>query len=116
MLPDNNRVLVEIRDVCPANTLGVLPHDHPAKVGVEQPFADTVRVLGSVGVAVVSSVIAAPPTNGTFDGRSAAEREEDLEGSRCGVALVRPQSVIASGDAEATAEVVDDGPNSSLQL
>lgn len=116
MLPDNDGVLVEIRDVCPANPLRVLSHDHPADVRVEQALTNTVRVLRGVCVAVVSPVVTAPPTNGTFDGRGAAECEEDLKRSSGRVAFVCPESVVASSDAEATAEVVDDSPDSCLQL
>lgn len=52
-----------------------------------------------VGVAVVSAVAARPPLDGTFDGAGATEGEEVLEGEGCGVGAVRPQAMVASGDA-----------------
>merc|ERR1712227_600766 len=36
VLPDNDRVVVEIRDVGTTNSLGVLLHEHPAEVRVEE--------------------------------------------------------------------------------
>lgn len=38
VLPHHEGVLVEIRDVDPANALGVLPHQEPAHVRVEDAF------------------------------------------------------------------------------
>lgn len=70
VLPSNNGVLVEIRDVGAANTLGVLLHDHPAEVRVEETLANRVRILVSVGVSVVSAVITRPPSDGTLDSTS----------------------------------------------
>ena len=32
-------------------------HDHPAKMGVEKTFADTVWILGSIGVAVMGTTV-----------------------------------------------------------
>ena len=40
MLPDNDWIFVEIRDISSANSLWVLLHDHPPKMGVEKAFAD----------------------------------------------------------------------------
>jgi len=45
VLPDNDRVIVQIRDVGSSDTLGVLLHYHPADVGVEETLADTVGIL-----------------------------------------------------------------------
>ena len=40
VLPDDNRVLVEVGDVGTASTLRVLLEDHPAEVRVEQTLAN----------------------------------------------------------------------------
>lgn len=56
VLPDNDAVLVEVGDVSAANSLGVLLHDHPADVGVQETLADRVGVLFGVGVSVVRAV------------------------------------------------------------
>ena len=40
LLPDHYWVLIEIGDVGPTNTFWILLHDHPAKVGVKEAFAD----------------------------------------------------------------------------
>ena len=41
---------------------------HPADVRVEKPFLNGVRIAISVGVAVVRTVVTAPPATRTFDG------------------------------------------------
>ena len=35
MLPANNSILVQVGDISPSNTLGILFHDHPTEVRVE---------------------------------------------------------------------------------
>ena len=57
VLPDNDGVLVEIGDIGTAGAFGILLHDHPAEVGVQETLANGVRILLGVGVAVVSTVI-----------------------------------------------------------
>ena len=116
VLPDNNGVIVEIGDVGAANSLGVLLHEHPAEVGVEQTLPDTVGVLVGVGVAVVSAVVAGPPSDGTLDGATPDGSQEDLERDRRGVGSVSPQTVVTSGDTETSSEVEGDGPDGSLQV
>lgn len=136
VLPDYDGVIVQVRDVSAADALGVLLHDHPAEVGVEQALADGVRVLVSVGVSVVGAVVPRPPADGALDGAAAHGRQEDLERERCGVGGVSPQPVITwrcvsmscreesqrrseehtSCDTHSGHEVVDDGPDSRLPL
>ena len=79
VLPNNNGVLVEVADIGAALALGVLLHDHPAHVGVEQTLADGVRVLIGVGVAVVGAVTVRPPADGALHGTRAASGEKDFE-------------------------------------
>ena len=79
MLPDNDRVLVKVGDVGTANALGVLLHDHPAKVAVEKSLAYAVGVLVGVGIAVVGTVVAAPPADGALDSTTANKSEEDAQ-------------------------------------
>lgn len=45
MLPDNDRVVVQVRDICPSDALGVLLHDHPTNVRIKQTFADAIGIL-----------------------------------------------------------------------
>jgi hypothetical protein len=66
VLPDHNRVLIEIRDISTADTLGILLHNHPANVGVEKAFSDAIWILGGIGVAVMSTMISAPPSDGAL--------------------------------------------------
>lgn len=85
VLPDNNRVFVEITDVGAANTLGVLLHDHPSQVGVQKTLTDGVGVLFGVGVTVVSTVVPSPPANGAFDGTTTDGSQPDTKGEGSGV-------------------------------
>lgn len=116
VLPDDNGVLVEIGDVGAANALGVLLHDHPAEMAVEETLADAVGVFAGVGVAVMSAVVAGPPTNGALNGTAANKRKEDAQNNASVVRLVCPETMVAGGDPETSPEVVDNGPGSGLPL
>lgn len=63
MLPDNDRIIVQVGDVRTANALWVLLHDHPADVRIEKTFSNGIWVLVGIGVSVMSSVISGPPSN-----------------------------------------------------
>ena len=115
VLPPHDNVVIEIRDIGTANTLRVLLHKHPAKVRVQQTLANRVGVFLGVGVAVVSAVIPSPPSDGTLDGTSADGGKENLERKRSLVGSVRPKSVVTSGDAEASSEVVKTCPDGGLE-
>lgn len=97
VLPDDNGVIIEIGDVGAANTLGVLLHDHPAKVGVDEALADGVWVAVGVGVPVVGTMVAGPPTDGALDGAASHGGEEELEGGGRGVGGVSPEAMVACG-------------------
>jgi len=73
VLPDDNRVLVEIADVGTANSFGVLLHDHPTQVAVEEALANAVGIFGSVCVTVVGSVVAGPPSDAAFNSTGTTE-------------------------------------------
>jgi hypothetical protein len=63
VLPDNNRVLVQIGDVGTTDSLRILFHDHPSNVRVQQTLADTVGVLVGVGISVMRTMIPGPPSD-----------------------------------------------------
>jgi hypothetical protein len=63
-------------------------------VAVEQALANGVGILLGIGVAVVRTVEAGPPSSATLDGGSAAGSEEDLEGKAGLVARVGPQTMV----------------------
>ena len=67
VLPDDDGVLVQVRDISPSLVLGVLLQYHPHEVGVPYAFPYTVRVFDSIGPPMVSSVFAAPPSDGALD-------------------------------------------------
>jgi hypothetical protein len=94
VLPDNDSVVIQVGDVGAADAAGVLLHDHPSDVAVEQALADRVRVLLGIGVTVVRAVEAGPPTGAALNGGSATGGEEDLKRKGCLVARVSPQAVV----------------------
>jgi hypothetical protein len=116
VLPDNDRVLVQVSDVGAADALGVLLHDHPAEMAVEESLANAVRVLVGVGVAVVGAVITAPPADGTLNSTATDKSEEDAERQTGVVRLVCPKTMVTSCDTETSPEVVYDSPKSRLPL
>lgn len=85
VLPDHDGVVVQVGDVGTADTLGVLLHDHPSEVGVEQALSDGVGVLVGIGVAVVGTMVARPPARGALDGTRTDGGQEDSQRKRCGV-------------------------------
>ena len=95
VLPDNDGVFIEIRDIGAANAFGVLFHEHPAKVRVQQALADRVWVLVGVGIAVVSTVVTSPPADRAFDGTAANRSEEDAKRQGGRIRGMGPKAVIA---------------------
>lgn len=67
MLPDDDRVFVQIRDIGTANPFRILKHQHPSEMRIEKPFANRVWVFVGVGVTVMCSVISCPPSHGPFN-------------------------------------------------
>jgi hypothetical protein len=116
VLPHDNGVVVEVRDVGATNALGVLLHEHPAEVRVEKTLPDAVGVLVGVGVAVVSAVVASPPSDGALNGAAADSSQEDLERDGGGVGSVGPQAMVTGSDTETSGEVEGDGPDGGLQV
>lgn len=114
VLPDDNGIIVEIRNIGASNSLWVLLHEHPAEVGVEQTLADRVWVLVGVGVSVVCTVVTSPPSDGSLNSTSSDRSQENLERQSCRVGSVCPQTVVACCDTETGREVVGNCPNGSL--
>ena len=94
MLPDNNRVLVKIRDISPANPLRILLHQHPAEMGVEKTLANRIWVLVGISVAVMGAMVPGPPSHGSFDSTSANQSEKDPEWECSGIRRMCPQSMV----------------------
>ena len=79
VLPDNDRVVIQIRNVGTADAFGVLLHDHPPKMRVNEAFSDGVRILVRVGISVMRAMISGPPSDRTFDGSTSHGGEKDLQ-------------------------------------
>jgi hypothetical protein len=47
-------------------------------MGVKKTLADTVRVFGSIGITMMGTMITAPPADGSFNGSSTTEGEEQF--------------------------------------
>lgn len=116
VLPDDDWVLVEIGDIGTSNTLWVLLHDHPSNVRVPETLLDRVGILVGVGVSVMGTMIARPPTDRSLNGSSTNQSEEKFEWSTCGVRGVGPETMVTSGNTQSSGEVVAYCPDGSLCL
>jgi hypothetical protein len=116
VLPDDNGVLVEIGDVSSALAFRVLLEDHPTHVRVHETLANRVGILLGIGISVVNTVTIGPPSDGALDGAGADGSEVNLKRSGTLVGGVRPHSVVTSSDTETSVDIVEDSPESGLQL
>jgi len=78
VLPDNDGIVIKIRDIGTANSLWVLLHNHPSEMGVKKTFANRVWVLVGIGITVVSTMVSRPPADGSLNGTCTYGSEEDL--------------------------------------
>lgn len=76
VLPDNDRVFVQVRDLRSAFVLRVLIQDHPHEVCIPSPLHHTIWVLGCVGPSVMRSVLAAPPSDRSLHGTTTGTSQE----------------------------------------
>lgn len=77
VLPDNDGILIQIGNIGTANSLGVLLHQHPAEMRVQETLADGIWIFFGVCVSVMGTMITGPPSDGTFDGAASDSSEED---------------------------------------
>lgn len=115
VLEPDDGVLAQIADV--RNTR--LPpglDEHPTDVTPEEALVGVVGVEVGVGVAVMGTVATAPPLNGALDGTSTKEGQHILQRETGVVCAVTPETVVARGDAETGAVVVEDGEEGGLEL
>lgn len=116
VLPHDNRVGIEICNICSADLLRVLFQYHPTKMGVPKAFSYRVWVFLRVGVSVMSTVISGPPSDRALHGSTTKSRQDESEYRRSCVGSVSPISVVPSRDPETGAEVVDQSPDCGLIL
>ena len=79
MLPDYDRVIVQVGDVGAANAFRILLHDHPTEVRIEEALADGIGIFVGVGVTVMGAMISGPPADRTFDCSSTHGCKENLQ-------------------------------------
>jgi len=116
VLPHDHFVTVQVGDVGAAKALWVLLENHPAQVCVHEALVDGVGVLLSICESVVGAMVAGPPSDGALDRAATDGGQHDLQGEGGRVGSVGPQPVIASSDAEASHEVIDNSPQHGLAL
>lgn len=114
VLPNDDGVLVEIGDIGSALALGVLLHDHPADMRVEETLANGVRVLVGVGVTVVSAMAVRPPTDRALYGTRATGSEKDLQRKSRLVGCVSPETMVSGCDTQASPEVVENSEDGGV--
>ena len=98
VLPNNDGVFVQIGNICPSNAFRILLQDHPSQVRIHQSFADTVRVFFRIRIAMMSSVIARPPTDGSFNSTTSNGGKKHLKRKSGRIRSVGPQTVISFRD------------------
>lgn len=132
MLPDNDRIFIQVADIGPPNSLGVLLHDHPTKVGVEETLANRVGILVGIGVSVMGTMISSPPSYGSFNRSTTNGSEKDPQRNCGGIGSMGPEAMISRRDPKACGElyqsqlpvvsgrgttyVVQDSPDGSLPV
>ena len=95
MLPDDDGILVQVRDVGSAETFRILLYDHPTDVRVEETLLDGIGVFIGVSVAMVCAVVPRPPADGPLDGASANSGEVDLKGKGGPIRGMCPETLVA---------------------
>ncbi|KAI0564762.1 stearoyl-CoA desaturase Delta-9 fatty acid desaturase [Gracilaria domingensis] len=100
---------VEVADVDAPRPSRVLLEHHPANVRVPEALVHGVRILVGIDVAMVRAVVAAPPSRRSLERGGAPRQQHKLHRPRGVVRLVRPQAVVAGGDAGAGEDVLHDG-------
>lgn len=82
VLPNHNGILIKIGNVGTADALGILLHQHPTKVRVEETLADRIWVFVGVGVSVMGTMIPSPPSHRALHGTTSYGSKENPK--RCG--------------------------------
>lgn len=114
MLPDNNRVFIQVGNIGAANTLRVLLHDHPPQMRVHKTLANTIGVLVGIGITMVSPVVPRPPTDRSFNSTTSNSGKEELERESSRIRRVSPETMVSSGYTETGPKVVGNRPNESF--
>jgi hypothetical protein len=90
VLRADERVRVEIGNVCAANTFGILLENHPAEMSVHQSFANRVGILLGIGISMMGTVIPRPPSDRAFNGTTSNRGKNVLKWSRSGIRTMSP--------------------------
>ena len=78
-------------------------------------FEEAAERMGCLlGVPMVGTMVAGPPSNAAFDSTASDKGQKDPQWSGGGVAGVCPESMIAGGDPESREVVVDDSEQGGL--
>lgn len=124
MLELHKLVGLEIRDVCPAHGSGILLDQHPQQVRPEQSLLCAIWILNTqnidveflqerhcgqakmcvyvvrnylfgVSIAMVGTVVAAPPADGALHGTGRGNHENELEGGSSGICSMGPETMVS---------------------
>lgn len=98
MLPPNDFILAEVRDVRDTRFAPWLD-DHPTNVGPQEAAMRIVWIEFGIRVSVVCAVSARPPLDGPLHSTSTRSSEEVLQWPGRVIRAVGPQTVVSCGDA-----------------
>jgi len=115
VLPTDDRVAVEIRDI--SNTrLATGLEDHPTDVRPEEPVVGTIGIEVGVSVTMMSTVAAGPPLDRTLNSTCSSESEKVFERTRSIIGTMRPQAVVTRSNTQTSEKVVGDREEGGLEL
>ena len=63
MLPHDDGVFVQIRNIRTTDPLWILFHDHPTKVRIQETLSNRIRILVGIGISMMSTMIPRPPSD-----------------------------------------------------
>ena len=90
VLPDDNRIPVQIRDINAAEAFGILSEDQPSDVSVKKTLTNRIRILIGICVAVMGAMVSTPCSDRIFYCATANSSKPDLERKAGSVGPMRP--------------------------
>mmetsp|Transcript_31427 Transcript_31427/g.78885 ORF Transcript_31427/g.78885 Transcript_31427/m.78885 type:complete len:533 (-) Transcript_31427:397-1995(-) len=111
VLEGHHAIIVQVIDVGTAKLLVILAQQHPAHVRVEEATTSVVRILVSIGVAMMYTMITRPPTNRSLDSTSTAKHKKETNGPSRIISAMCPQTMVASCDTKTGEGIVSKCPD-----
>lgn len=79
VLPSDDWVIIQVRDVNSSDSLGVLLKDQPSDMAIKKAELHGVGILHRIDIAVMCAMVSRPPSYRALDGTSADKGQKDLD-------------------------------------